>query len=90
MLENGNGAAARCVRNLLLIRRGEVPYARMKGLDADLIDRPSVNTAPIVEADAEWLVEDYEPRVSLDSIEITAELAEDGQFAVNVNTILNE
>jgi len=39
----------------------------MKGLDADLIDRPSVNTAPLVEADAEWLVEDYEPRVSLDS-----------------------
>jgi len=62
----------------------------MKGLDADLIDRPSVNTAPIVEADAEWLVENYEPRVSLDSIEITAELAEDGQFAVKVNTVPGE
>jgi len=90
MLASGNSAAAQCVRNLLLIRRGEVPYARMKGLDADLIDRPSVNTAPLVEADAEWLVENYEPRVSLDSIEITAELAEDGQFAVKVNTVPGE
>lgn len=90
MLASGNGATAQCVRNLLLIRRGEVPYARMKGLDAELIDRPSVNTAPLVEADAEWLVENYEPRFSLDSIEITAELVEEGRFAVGVNTVLNE
>jgi len=86
MLASGNGKAAKCVRNLLLITRGTVPYARMKGMDATLIDKPSTIVAPLLEAEAEWLVENYEPRAALDSVDLTAELAETGHFGLSINT----
>lgn len=86
MKAKGNGDPATCVGNLLRLIRGEVPYERMKGLDPRLIDRPSSIAGPELVADAEWLIENYEPRVSLDSIDLEAALAQAGHFAIRAET----
>lgn len=86
MKAKGNGDPATCVGNLLHLIRGEVPYERMKGLDPRLIDRPSSIAGPELVADAEWLIENYEPRVSLDSIDLEAALTQAGHFAIRAET----
>ncbi len=70
MRANGNGYPQVCVQNLLQLFRGECPYERVKGLDPRLIDQPAQIVAPQVMQDAEWLIETYEPRVTVDAIRI--------------------
>ena len=67
MLAHGNSAPQVCVLNLVRTFRGEVPYVRTKGIDRALIDIPS-SDAWRLRADAEWVVRNYEPRVSLDDV----------------------
>lgn len=86
MKASGNGDAAQCVGNLLRLIRGEVPYERLKGLNPRLIDQPSSTAAQELRADAEWLIEQYEPRVTLSSIDLDAELAKAGHFAIRATT----
>lgn len=86
MKAKGNGDPAQCVGNLLRLIRGEVPYERLKGLDPRLIDSPSSTAAQELVADAEWLIENYEPRVSLESIDLNAELAKVGHFSITAQT----
>ena len=71
MLAQGNSDVAVCVLNLLRTVRGEVPYARTKGLDRALIDIPATE-AWRLRADAEWVIKSYEPRASLDSVDVGA------------------
>lgn len=86
MKASGNGDPAQCVGNLLRLIRGEVPYERLKGMDPRLIDSPSSTAGPELLADAEWLIENYEPRISLDSINLEAELAKAGHFNIKATT----
>lgn len=86
MKASGNGDPAQCVGNLLRLIRGEVPYERMKGMDARLIDQPSSTAAQELVADAEWLIENYEPRINLNSIDLDAELAQIGHFNILAET----
>lgn len=86
MKAKGNGDPAQCVGNLLRIIRGEVPFERLKGLDPRLIDRPSSTAAQELAADAEWLIENYEPRVNLKNVDLNAELAKAGHFSINAVT----
>lgn len=86
MLSQGNGDPAQCVGNLLRLVRGEVPFERLKGLDPRLIDQPASSAAYELLADAEWLIENYEPRVSLASIDLEAELAKTGHFNIRAVT----
>lgn len=86
MKASGNGDPAQCVGNLLRLVRGEVPYERLKGIDALIIDSPSSTVAADLIAEAEWLVENYEPRISLDSINLVAELAKAGHFNIKAAT----
>lgn len=90
MKAKGNGSPEQCVENLLLIVRGEVPYERLKGIDATLTDKPSEEAAPLLEADAEWLMENYEPRARLNSVNLTAELAQAGHFVIGVDAAMKE
>lgn len=83
MKATGNGDPVQCVQNLLRIVRGEVPYERLKGLDPSLIDKPSSEAVYDLMADAEWLIENYEPRVNLASIDLKAELAQVGHFTID-------
>ena len=67
MLAHGNGEVQRCVLNLLRTIRGEVPYVRTKGIDRALIDIPSTESWRL-NVDAEWVVDSYEPRATLDEV----------------------
>lgn len=83
MKAHGNGTPETCASNLLLIVRGEVPFDRVRGRDGALIDQPNATDEAI--ADAEWLLETYEPRVTAERIEALAETALDGDFSTRVN-----
>ena len=69
-----------CAANLLRIVRGEVAYDRVRGVDGTLIDKPNV-------ADAEWVLETFEPRVESDSIASDPAAAFSGDFGMIVNII---
>ena len=83
MKSNGNGTPEQCAVNLLLITRGEVPYDRIKGRDAALVDAPSAAATGEAETDAEWLLSTYEPRLKVNSIDVAGSLASVGEFGVN-------
>lgn len=85
MKATGNGMPQMCVQNLLKTVRGEVPYERIKGIDRTLIDRPSEISAPDLEADVEFVVEKYEPRVELGDIELKALTAQMGGYELSAN-----
>ena len=63
MRAQGNGLPQVCAANLLRTVRGEVAYDRLRGRDGALIDQPNATDAAA--ADAEWVLETYEPRVNL-------------------------
>lgn len=83
MKANGNGTPETCASNLLRIVRGEVPYDRVRGRDASLIDQPNATKKAL--ADARWLLEKYEPRVEIESKSSTSEAARAGDFAALMN-----
>ena len=82
MRAKGNGNPDVCASNLLRITRGEVPYERIKGLDARLIDRPIGEAEAEAQQDAEWLLETYEPRVEVGAINIAPSESISGGFSV--------
>ena len=83
MKAHGNGTPETCASNLLRIVRGEVPYDRVRGRDGALIDQP--NAKDEAAADIEWLLETYEPRVAVESVEEIAAAAITGDFSTLVN-----
>lgn len=85
MKASGNGEPMQCVENLLRITRGECPYDRIKGIDPTLIDQPTEIVAPLMQAEAKWLIKTYEPRVNADDVNINAITSQNGSFALNVD-----
>lgn len=85
MKSSGNGEPMQCVANLLRITRGECPYDRIKGIDPTLVDQPTEIVAPLMQAEAKWLIKTYEPRVNADSVDISAITSQNGSFALNVD-----
>lgn len=83
MKAHGNGTPETCASNLLRIVRGEVPFDRVRGRDGALIDQPNATDEAI--ADAEWLLETYEPRVAVESAEAIATAAITGDFSTLTN-----
>lgn len=63
MRASGNGSPEVCAANLLRIVRGEVAYDRVRGVDGTLIDKPNATDEAV--ADAEWVLETFEPAWSL-------------------------
>lgn len=88
MKAHGNGNPETCASNLLRIVRGEVPFDRVRGRDGSLVDRPNAIDEAI--ADAEWLLETYEPRVNIESIGANTEAALTGDFSTLVNITRKE
>lgn len=84
MLKKNNSNPAICVDNLMQISRGEVPYDRIKGVGLR-IDAPSAQAAEDITEDAEWMLETYEPRAKVESIELVPTDAPGGHFALNAN-----
>ena len=88
MKAHRNGAPETCAANLLRIVRGEVPYDRVRGRDGALVDKP--NHEDEATADAEWLLETYEPRITVESAEAIAEAAATGDFSTVVTITRKE
>ena len=63
--------------------RGEVPYDRVRGRDGALVDQPNATDEAV--ADAEWVLETYEPRVNAESITGSGEAVKNGEFALLVD-----
>lgn len=83
MKAQGNGTPETCASNLLRIVRGEVPFDRVRGRDGSLIDKANATDEAAV--DAEWLLETYEPRVTVESVETVAEDPRSGAFSTLVS-----
>ena len=83
MKAHRNGEPETCAANLLRLVRGEVPFDRVRGKDGELIDKP--NNADEAIADAEWLLETYEPRVTIESLSAGVEDAAGGDFSTLIN-----
>ena len=82
MRAHGNGTPSVCANNLLKISRGEVPYERVKGLDPRMIDRPISIARAEIQQDADWLVSTYEPRVTVNGINVEQSAGIDGGFLI--------
>lgn len=76
MLRSGNGKAQTCSSNLLKLNRGEVFYSRLKGISPKAIDKPTTEAGGILIEEAEWLIENYEPRFETTDISTSALLEE--------------
>ena len=89
MLSKNNSNPAVCVNNLMQIARGEVPYDRVKGISFTQLDVPIAQATDEIVEDAEWMLDTYEPRAEIDSIEVTPTDAPNGHFAITakINTI---
>lgn len=83
MKANGNGTPETCASNLLRTVRGEVPFDRVRGVDPAYIDQPNASEDAL--ADAEWVLETYEPRVEVETSEIDQEAAATGGFSALLN-----
>lgn len=82
MRARGNGDKAVCANNLLAIVRGEVPYDRIRGLDARNIDRPAAEATPYIRQDAEWTLKTYEPRAVVRELNIMQDDSAGGGYSV--------
>ena len=80
MLASGNSEPARCTVNLLRTIRGEVPYVRTKGIAREIIDAPATESWRLG-ADAEWVIDSFEPRVSKLSMTHSASAARSGDMS---------
>lgn len=77
-----NGDVALCAENLLRIFRGENPYERIKGIDARSLDKPALDAEAEILQDAEFCIENYEPRAQIDSLDVYGLDRERGDFRV--------
>lgn len=82
MRAKGNGDVRVCVSNLMRTFRGEVPYERVKGIDPRMIDRPTSIVDPIIQEDVSWLIETYEPRADVESINTSQDGGVDGGLLI--------
>lgn len=85
MRASGNGNVKVCAGNLLRIVRGENPYERVKGLDPRLVDRPVTTAAPEIQQDARWLLETYEPRAAVESVNVGSDDPAHGGLTITAN-----
>ena len=84
MLAKGNDEITICITNIMAMRRGECAYERVKGIDQDIVDEVVDEAEIDLVEDAEFLIEQYEERVSLDDLEIEPVLYEDNTYEVDV------
>lgn len=85
MRAKGNGDVNVCANNLLQTFRGEVPFERVKGINPRTIDRPAFDAIPEIQQDADWLLETYEPRATVKSIDVDLNNGVDGGLSITAN-----
>lgn len=88
MKSSGNGSPQQCVANLINLYQYEVPYARLKGMDPSIVDTPTDDAEIAVKNHASALIENYEPRVTVNDIGIS--YAESNRMIITPNITVNE
>lgn len=88
MKAKGNGSPQQCVANLINLFQYEVPYARLKGMDPSIVDTPTENAETATKNHVSALIENYEPRVTVNDIGIS--YAEDNRMIITPNITVNE
>ena len=88
MKASGNGTPQQCVANLMNLYQYEVPYARLKGMDPSIIDMPRDEAEATAKNHASWIIENYEPRVTVNDIEIS--YAEDNRMIITPDIVINQ
>ena len=84
MRAEGNSNVQVCIDNLLKTIKGEVPYARKKGIDSRIIDLPVDEAEVELAASADKCIDGYEPRVDIEGIEINV-INVDGNLSYDVD-----
>ena len=84
----GNGKPQQCIANLLNLYQYEVPYARLKGMDPSIIDLPTEEAEIVAKNHANLLIENYEPRVSVNDIGIS--YTEENRMVITPDITVNE
>lgn len=85
MLSKNNSSPEVCVNNLMQITRGEVPYDRVKGVSSEFNNGTITQASDEIVEDAEWMLETYEPRAEVDSIDVAPIDAVNGHFKITAN-----
>ena len=88
MKANGNGTPQQCVANLVNLFQYEVPFARLKGMDPTIVDSTTDDAEVTAKNHVSWLIETYEPRVTLNDVEIS--YTEGNRMVINPNVTVNE
>lgn len=88
MKARGNGTPQQCVANLLNLYQYEVPFARLKGMDPSIVDMPRDEAEVTAKNHAGWLIENYEPRATVNDITIT--YTDDNRMIVTPDITVNE
>lgn len=86
MDRSNNGNALKCAENLMLLKRGEVPYDRLRGISADIIDRPSADDyiEKKLQNDANWTFKRYEPRIDIAKVKVRITDAENSSGKIDL------
>ena len=84
----GNGKPQQCIANLLNLYQYEVPYARLKGMDASIVDLPTDEAEIVAKNHANLLIENYEPRVTVNDIDIS--YTEENRMVITPDITVNE
>lgn len=85
MLKQGNTDPHTCMKNLLILRRGEVQIDFLRGMSAELFDRPAA-TAIFRAFEEIEEVREYEPRIDDATPSITLDR---GDYTSNYNLTLS-
>ena len=73
MLKHGNGKLEIGVRNLILLRQGEVQIGFLRGMDPRYADMPTTSVLPLMQADALLLADNYDYRLKTLQLSLTAD-----------------
>lgn len=82
MKSSGNGTVETCCGNLLRIVRGENPFERVKGVDPRSYDKPADTARFELETEAQWVLNTYEPRATINSITTVQDDGISGDFRI--------
>lgn len=77
MLAEGNSEVGPCAACLLSALQREVPFARSKGIDPDVMDMPLNETAGYLDETARDVISAYEPRVNVGTADFDFDEADD-------------
>lgn len=86
MRAKNNSDVQLCVTNLLRTFQTEVPYAREKGIRHETLSLPADEIEQQLNEDAEECIDEYEPRVDIDNIEMEA-INDGGEYTYRVSLI---